>query len=35
MEDVFVGLGWLLTIGAMIFGIIYGALNWNREEDTK
>ena len=35
MDDVMVGLGWLLTLGAMIFGVIYGALNWNREEDEQ
>lgn len=33
MEDIAVGLGWILTVGAMIFGVVYGALNWNREED--
>ena len=33
MEDFVVGLGWILTVGAMVFGVVYGAMNWNREED--
>ena len=33
MADMMVGLGWLFTVGAMFFGIAYGVLNWNREED--
>lgn len=34
MKDAIVGLGWFLTIGSMVFGVIYGALNWNREDDA-
>lgn len=35
MEDPVVGLAWLLTVGATVFGIVYGTLNWNRKEEDE
>lgn len=31
MADMTVGLAWILTVGAMVFGVVYGAVNWNSE----
>lgn len=35
MQDLTIGLAWILTVCAMIFGVIYGAVNWNRKEDEQ
>lgn len=35
MQDMTIGLAWILTVASMVFGIIYGVANWNREEDEQ
>ena len=33
MQDVTTALAWLLTVCSMVFGGIFGLINWNRKED--
>ena len=35
MEDVWIGLAWILSLLSMVGCIIYGAIKWNEGEDEE
>jgi hypothetical protein len=35
MQDLTTALAWLLTVCSMVFGVIFGLIYWNREEDER